>query len=227
MSCRPLLGVLALCALSGVLAGCGVGQPSTAGPTTAPHATASSARGASRRPTKAEALAFARAVNLRAADIPEAVVSHRKDRPDTARTRREFDRCERLVSHPRKLADLSSPTFTRGEELEKEDIGSGVEVVASRRLAAHAIAQLASRTVRDCAAHVLNSQFAGRIVRGAHFGRFTVSRLPVQAPGAAATVGLRISAALMIPISEVSVPFYFDVLAFARGPATWFRRCAR
>ena len=57
-------------------------------------------------------------------------------------------------------------------------------------------------------------------MRGAHFGRFTVSRLPVQAPGAAATVGLRISAALMIPISEVSVPFYFDVLAFARGPAT-------
>src|SRR5439155_23686349 len=28
MSCRPLLGVSALCALSGVLAGCGVGQPS-------------------------------------------------------------------------------------------------------------------------------------------------------------------------------------------------------
>ena len=24
----------------------------------------------------------------------------------------------------------------------------------------------------------------------------------------------------MIPISEVSLPFYFDVLAFARGPAT-------
>jgi hypothetical protein len=208
-----------LCALSGVLAGCGGGRASNAAPRAPTHATASTPRGVSRRPTKAEALAFARAVNLRAADLPGAAVSHRKDRSDTARTRREFDRCERLARHGRKLVDLGSPEFARGEELEKEEIASGVTIVASGRAAAREVALFASRAVRECIVRALSRRFASLIVHGASFEHFRASLLPVRASGAAATIGVRFSTALRIPISEVSVPLYVDLLAFARGPA--------
>ena len=45
-------------------------------------------------PIRAHAVAFARAVNLTAADVPEATVSHGKKRASATGERGELDRCE-------------------------------------------------------------------------------------------------------------------------------------
>jgi hypothetical protein len=222
MSWRLLAGLSLLCALSGALAGCGGGRPSTSVQRPAPtHSSAVPGRNAARRLTKAEAAAFARAVNLTPADVPGAVVSQEKHGSKAGDDRVRLDRCERLLNHvqPHELVHRGSPPLTRGEELEREWIASYVAVVPDVRAAAREVARFGSRNARACIARALSVRFAKTFVHGARFGRFSASSLPVPAPGASATVGVRFSSALMIPVSEVSVPIYIDLLGFARGPA--------
>jgi len=121
--------------------------------------------------------------------------------------------------HGRKPAEFNSAKLTRGQQLETEQIRSYVSVASSGRAADRELALLASRTVSACVARVLSRQFARQTVKGAHWGRASVSPISIPAPGADAAVGIRIGAALSIEYNEVSVPLYVDVVAFALGPA--------
>jgi hypothetical protein len=218
MRWRLLASLSALCALSGLLAACGAKQASGPAPGAATRVKPASTRRAHRRITRAQALTFARAVNLTAADVPEARASRKKERAEDPRERRELERCEPPhYGHP--LAELDSPKLTRGEQLETEEIRSYVGVAPSGRRADRTLALFASGAVRACIARALSRAFARRNVRGARWGRVSVSALSAPAPGADAGVGVRISVALSIEYAEVSVPLYVDVVGFALGPA--------
>ncbi len=209
---------------SGLLVGCGSGNAAPGKPAPAKSAAPASSSTkpvGSPKITRARALVFARAVNLRAADIPGASISRKKEvqrKPTDPGERRELAHCESAVRRVHRLIEAQSPQFTRGEELEKEEIRSYVTVRIDGRQAAPELSPLKSRGVRECVARVLTRRFADRSIREAKWGRFTVAELPVQAPGTDGTIGIRVATTLTLSFSEVSVPIYFDVLGFASGP---------
>jgi hypothetical protein len=159
-------------------------------------------------------------VNLSASDIPGASVEAKRAHTSDARERREYRVCEGFFPKPGdKLAEASSPKLRRGQELEIEQIRSSVTVLSDERAVARQFALLATPGLRKCAARALTRNLDDRPIGEARWGRVTVSRLPVHAPGTSATIGIRVLATLNLPFSEVSVPIYFDVLGFATGPA--------
>jgi len=170
-------------------------------------------------PSRAQALAYAHAVNLNASDIPGASVDAKRAHGATANERREYRACERFIAPSHKLAESSSPKLKRGQELEMEQITSSVEVLSSERAVARQFVLLAMPSLRKCAARALTRNLDDKPLREAHWGHVKVSQLPVKAPGTSATIGIRILATLNLPFSEVSVPIYVDVLGFALGRA--------
>lgn len=225
--CLALAWIAAVCLALSACGGGGDGAGGTASSSSTLAPAAASADGSTKLstadplPSRAQALAFAHAVNLSAGDIPEATVEARRNRTVDARERREYQACERFVGWrtTHTVAEASSPKLKRGQELEIERITSSVTVLGDEQAVARQFATLASTALRKCAARVLTRNLDDKPISNARWGRVTVSRLPVSAPGATATVGIRIVAMLNLPFSEVSVPIYVDVLGFAMGRA--------
>jgi hypothetical protein len=233
---RLSLATLWIAATCALLCACGGGQTHTAsgaarasgGTTRAPDGVAHNAlrtlgaRGDSTPvSSRAQALAFARAVNLTVADIPEASVEKKRTSASNAEEKREYDACETSgdVGDSHKVAEASSPKLRRGQELEIERITSSVTILSDEHALARQFALLASPTLRKCGARALARNLDDRRLRNARWGHVTVSKLPVSAPGTSATAGLRIVADLDLPLSEVTIPFYVDVLGFSIGRA--------
>jgi hypothetical protein len=219
--------IAAACVLLGA---CGSGQRHATGAATraaqggshqAANSVGSAGDAAAATPSRAQALAFAHAVNLSVGDIPEASVEQKHAATATASERHEGQACKRRVGwrNAQTVAEVSSPKLRRGQELEIERITSSVSVLSSERAVAHQFALLASPALRECAARVWTRNLDDRSIRDARWGHVSVSRLPVQAAGASTTFGIRIVANLDLTFSEVSVPIYVDVLGFAIGRA--------
>jgi hypothetical protein len=226
---RPYVGTLLIAAACLVPSACGGGQQAPSGAEHTAQGVAheavsvvGSARDATTgAPSRAQALAFAHAVNLSAGDIPEASVEKKHRAAATASEGREGQACEHRIGwrNPHMIVEASSPKLRRGQELEIERITSSVSVLSSERAVARQFALLASPALRECAARILTRNLADRSIRDARWGHVSVSKLPVQAAGTSATVGIRIVANLDLTFSEVSVPIYVDVLGFAIGRA--------
>jgi hypothetical protein len=165
------------------------------------------------RVTRAQAIAFAHAVNLTAADVPGATASANTERPE-----REAVRCGTL-GREHEVADVKSLKLTRGNGLETEEISSDVTVRTSARLAARNVQATRNASVRACVARVLRRRLARRGFRGVHLGELQLSYLPVSASGSDVSGGIRAVMALSSPQRAISVPIYVDALAFTRGPA--------
>ncbi len=227
-----LAGLLLLCGPGLLVSACGGANgaaASGAAPTRESPVTSRSAFAAATHParppsTHAQALAFARAVNLSVSDIPEASLVKRRHEPSSTREKREYAACERLAPHGHiffaaHLAEVSSPSLKRGQELEIEQIASSVRVLKQERTIASEFAAMQGPAVRACLARALTRNFSEKSVREARWGHFTISKLPIDAPGASATFGIRVTVALTFPFVEVAVPIYVDVLGFSVGPA--------
>jgi hypothetical protein len=174
-----------------------------------------------RAPSHAQALAFVHAVNLTVGDVPEASVEAKRRLSETVSERHEEQACERRPGwgHPHTLAEASSPKLKRGQELEIERITSSVAVLSDERAVVRQFALLATPAVRKCLARVLTHNLDDKQISNARWAHVAVTRLPVRAPGAAATFGIRVVATLEIPFNEVAVPIYVDELGFAIGRA--------
>jgi hypothetical protein len=152
------------------------------------------------------------------ADIPEGRISKKGRRPGTGE-RSESERCVGALLNQHKLADIGSPTFLRGHELETEWIGSDVTVATSAGVADHLLATLQRPDVRHCLARVWTWNLGRTATGNAHWGPVAVYALPVQAPKSNGHIGLRIAMTVKFPANEVTMPAYVDVLGFAWGPA--------
>jgi hypothetical protein len=213
----PAIGLL-LCACAGST---GASTQAQAGSRSATAKTVSAHRASAPAapPSRAQALAFARAVNLTVGDIPEASIETQKAHDSDTGERHALHACERSFPPSHTLAQASSPKLRRGAELEIERVTSSVQVLRGEVEADRQLALLGMAALRECAARALTASLRDKPIRQARWGRVKLSKLHVSAPGASATVGIRILATLNLPFSEVTVPIYVDVLGFAIGHA--------
>jgi hypothetical protein len=162
-------------------------------------------------------LAIARAINLRAADLP-GFTSH----PGGGNGASPFgsqinSTCSGLVGagQHRRTAHAGSPLFMSTSGLRSEEVQSAVEIEHSRRVVRHDLAVGRSKHTRVCIASVLGAlkfteqgtQFTITNVR--------VTPLRVVIPGTNGSFGLRINAA--VSGVSISIPFTIDMIGIAVG----------
>jgi hypothetical protein len=224
---RRMAVILALPAAGALLAACGSsGHVAT---TTVQH-TAATAKGrvadaavepaASRSFNKAQAIAFAHAVNLRGGDVPgfKAASGHGEhETPAEKRLEGELTRCAGGVSRNLQVAEVGSKGFEREGKSGAQHVESGVTVVQTPALAAKELAAVRSERGRICILRFVTMLFKSQRYEGARVGHVSVSSGSPPAPGTTGGFGLRI--ATTITLHRVSIPFYMDLLGFVYGPA--------
>jgi hypothetical protein len=209
--------IILVSALAGALiAGCsGKGQHATTRAGTATRT--SSAAGGASSPTRAQALAFAHAVNLTAADVPglHAAAKREHNSANGRRAERALARCVGLSASGR-LAEAASPNFERAVGIARFDVSSNVTVSQSAAPAAHELAQLRSVRAKGCLKHYLAVLLNGSL-SNATVGPVSIQEGTPPTAGAGAGLGLRISTS--ITVRSIPIPFYLDILGFVSGSA--------
>jgi hypothetical protein len=220
---RQLTAILALLASGVLLGGCGSAshvKPGTgAGAVATPGAHVGGAPGVGGAPpTGAQATAFARAVNLTAADLPGFKVSrerHKRQTPAAMRAKRELARCTGgLGEHG--VLDLSSGSFERQAAALDAHVSSDVGVAPTPAAAAKQLAKIRSAHVRGCLSRYLDLLFNTGTLQGA-FSGVSIAHGEPPAPGTTGSFGWRISGAIIV--RGIRAPFYLDILGFVYGPA--------
>ena len=175
--------------------------------------------------TKSEAVAFARAVNLRLDDLRESRSpgAWRKlgaaPEPESASDLSDarFARCAGL-RRARYVAQLESPQFDKGT------IGARAELVSSKvlvspttELASRPISALGTSRGRTCFRRLAQPTSEGGTVR-LSIDRVSFSPLGQVPPGSGVNVRLA-GAVIGLSRAKRSVRLYFDILVFSIGPA--------
>lgn len=218
---RPIATWLVLAVASSLAAGCGGGSASSDSVTLS----------ASRPITKTQATAYARAVNLHAADLPDMSIISPEGEHTAKPEDGEFERCMRQgFNGHRRIVDIHSATFGWTVAGEFERLSSAVEVQPTAALTALTNAANRSRRGLTCAKRYLTSAFAKKGTDKVRYGPVTVSRLPNPLPGVDGSFEYRFATTVVAgstaneemvdyvtqPIREI--PFYFDTFGFISGP---------
>jgi hypothetical protein len=213
---RQLSVYSVLLATSTLLAACGSSShPAT---TATAHAgtvvQASTAPGASL--TKAQARAFARAVNLRAQDLPGFKVSPPEHEHETSAEKQQghaFLRCVGSVAFKRALFEAGSKDFERQTNTSTESVHSDVEVARTPALAAEELAAAHSEHARACLSNFLQQLLGAQgHTEGGTVGPVSVEVFTPSAPATAGSFGWRISTTFSL--HGIQVPARFDILGF-------------
>jgi hypothetical protein len=230
---RRTIVILALLAAGGLLVACGSGShPSTT--TVAPAAVttrvdavaAAKTSAANRSLTRGQAIAFAHAVNLTAADVPGFKVHSEHEHETVAEKRLEHEmlRCVRaLGSHygilegSHGVVEMGSKEFGRETNTGEESVQSEVTVVRTPALAAKELAAIRSPHVRVCLSHYLDLLFKSHKYHGARVSPVSISQGTPPAPGATGSFAWRITTT--ITLHSVTIPIYIDIFGFVEGPA--------
>jgi len=203
-----------------VLAGCG---GSGHGGESGVSGRGQTSRSEHRSLTRAQALAFARAVNLTAADLP----GFRHGPKHAQETQRE----KRLTEHLRRCAGAGGSAANASGALAEQDSGSfrvqrdvldfavSSEVSVERRaeLAARELAVIRSKRVRDCFARYLDDVLKGESHGGAALKPVSIQAGTPPAPGTSGSFGWRITEPFTI--RGIRLSLYVDILGFVIGPA--------
>jgi len=209
--------ILLVLALDGGLSACG----STPGPARGSHSTGPTATSAAAgsAPTRPQALAFAGAVNLTAADLPGFTSSSGRESktPQEARAERQMLRCTGSLGSGNGLAEVSSKNFELKRDILELGVSSEVSVLQTAALADTQVKAIRSDRVRECF-----TRYLAQLLGDRRFGGATLSPVSIQsgtppAPGTGGSFGWRVTAAL--EVHRVRLPFYMDILGFVYGPA--------
>jgi hypothetical protein len=200
-------------AAAGILgAGCGSSH----------HATVTTTTAAGTAISKAQAAAYAHAVNLLATDIPGAAVRSQEHETGEARAAGvELAHCTGGVNPRLRVANIASARFRIGKKTGSTLVKSSVEVMPSAALAAQNYGALGSARGRACIAHLLSHTLEGVSTGGARFGPSTTSLLPNLLATGKESFGVRVTTTLMgiVRGKQVSLPAYRDVFDVLAGPA--------
>jgi hypothetical protein len=219
---------IALLATGALLGACGRSNPVTVATVTVQAAktgsrtgtTTAPPKGAAGSPTKAQALAFAHAVNLTSADVPGFKASpeqHHQTAVEKQRERELVSCAGGAVIAGEGLASASSPDFKLERGVLDLSVNSEVSVAQTPALATKALAAIRSTHFRECLTHYLDSIFKGESHGGTTVGPISIVQGTPPAPGATGSFGWRITAT--ITARGVKLPFYQDMLGFVYGPA--------
>ncbi len=220
---RQTIILLVLAGAGGLLAACGSNGQPRAHSTTVVH----SGTTRSGPPTRAQALAFAHAVTLTAADVPGFSVSsdHESESAKEKRLERAMLRCagapgtgKGAAGASQGLAQESSKDFNLKHGILSLGVSSEVSVAQTAALARKELAAIRSARVRGCFSHYLDLLFKGqRYGAGASIGHVSIQSGTPPAPGMTGSFGWRVTAALTV--DRIRIPFYLDFLGFVDGPA--------
>ncbi len=220
--------ILLLLAISALLAACASASHPATTAAGARATTRAHARTAAGPLTTAQAIAFARAVNLRATDLPGFRVAPPEHEHETAaekRLEREMLRCAGAPSakaeHAKELAEVKSPELKLEHDGIADSVSSSVGVARTAATTVKELAAIHSAHARACVSHYLDQLFKGKAYQGAHFSPFSIASGTPPAPGTTGSFGWRISATISTTVNthRIAIPFYFDILGFVYGQA--------
>jgi hypothetical protein len=221
---------LSLCAV--LAAGCG-GTDRTGEATTAESGGPSPPASA-----RARATAYAKAVNLRASDVPyfEALEDEAEDDPGReARNDRELRECVGEGGFQKPLAEVSSAEYGTQVPGEALQVSSSVEVAADPAEALRGLRLIRTRRAERCLRRVFVAAAEEEESSTAEVRRVSVSRLDSPAPEIDDGFAFRFTAAVLVhpssseltayrPAAEsgpsAAVKVYADILGFVVGPAS-------
>jgi hypothetical protein len=220
-----LLGLVCSCAL---LAACGKGAYTTASTDSTSTTSAGAAHSGSpdgRSPTHAQALAFAHAVNLTAADVPGFSPAHKLEHesPAEQRLQQQLRGCSgaqgaRALQHTQAtLAEASSPDFELHRGVLALSVSSEVSVAHSSAQAAATLTAIRNPRVRACFSRYLSSLLKSQRYSGASVVGVSIASGTPPAPGTSGGFGWRVTATFAI--RGIRISFYFDILGFVYGPS--------
>jgi hypothetical protein len=225
---RRLTVTVALLGAGWALAACGSGGQVASvtiahAALTPPAATGSThAAGAiAKPPTRRQALAFARAVNLTAADVPGFEASskseHEHETPAEKRLESELKRCAGAPSSKGQLAEVSSKEFGREDKDAIQSVHSSVSVQQTAALAAKELAAVRSARGRECLKRYVDLLFKSQKYEGASVSPVSISPGSPSAPGTTGSFAWRIKTA--VTFRGARIPFSMDFVGFVYGPA--------
>jgi hypothetical protein len=224
---RRLAATVVLLSAGWSLAACGGGgQAASAtvarGAATTPTTSGAHVFGAiAKALTKRQALVFARAVNLTAADVPGFKASskheHEHETPAEKRLEGELTRCAGAPSSKDQLAEASSEEFGREDQSAVQSVRSSVSVVRTAALAATELAAIRSARGRACLSRYVDLLFKSQKYSGASVGPVSIAPGSPSAPGTTGGFAWRIQTA--ITFRGVRIPFFMDIAGFVYGPA--------
>ena len=168
--------------------------------------------------TVARAKAFAAKVNLTAADVPGFTgATHQQTAADRQNVA-QLARCAGAVDPSRRIVDVHSENFTRGSDLQTQEVASSVDVLPSAGLAKEDFAKVTAASARPCiSAYVAHSLASSATNSNITFGTAAVSALTPPQGSGDNSFGFRFA----IPLSSgtTKVTFYTDLLFHRAGPA--------
>ncbi len=172
--------------------------------------------------TKALVKAYAHAVNLQAADLPNMRITKGERHDTIKRIDRALARCLGDTAPRKSIAAIQSTTFTSETEgeYEYELIGSDIEAQPSETIAAEYDTHLRSAHGRDCLTRFIAMALA-KNPEGIGYAPPKVTRLPAPLPAGNGSFGYRFKTAIVsMPESNVRVhfPITVDAFGFADGP---------
>ncbi|HWX74207.1 MAG TPA: hypothetical protein VNZ05_02810 [Solirubrobacteraceae bacterium] len=183
------------------------------------HATAPGEHSAGSSPSPAQASAFARSVNLTAADVPGFAASstHEGETAQEKRLEVRLRRCAGAVGSGDALAQQQSPSFKLRRDVLELTVSSEVTVARTQASAAGELAAIRSPRVRSCFSRYLYSLLRTQRNRDTHLSPVTIVSGTPPAPGANGSFGWRITASFSVAQAKLSL--YVDILGFVRGTA--------
>ncbi|HTA36831.1 MAG TPA: hypothetical protein VK761_08965 [Solirubrobacteraceae bacterium] len=221
---RAPIALVALVLGASLLAACGKSSLNTSA---AARSTTRAARSRSNgsphsgTPTRADALAFARAVNLTQADVPGFTATE-KHASSSARERaleRQMLSCTGLSGGggSQSIVEQSSKDFRLKRQIVDLSVSSEVSVAASAAAAARGLKALRSAHIRGCFSSYLTHVLQGEHVAGATPGRVSIQSGTPPAPGTSGSFGWRVTATFVV--HQIKLPIYLDFLGFVDGPS--------
>jgi hypothetical protein len=216
MGSRLLWPGAARCAIllaAGLLAGCGGAGASVVGvnpPASGPV-------------TKAQAVAYAHAVNLQAGDLPGFTSSgSESEARKPGRLALEEIRCSDGVSPARRIAQMESTGFSAGRAFYGKIMRSTVEVWPTPALVASNNSPSHKSRARACFVRFLkalhkrtNRERKGRM----QIGPFTINTVPNPLPGVGHSFLTTINETRLLRTGAIRAHIYRDILGFTTGPA--------
>jgi len=233
---RRMAAISVLLASGGLLTGCGSGGHAASSTTARAGASAGGAAGtrtkaapapgargapagAGRTLAKAQAMAFARAVNLRPADVPGFRASSEHERKTAAEKRLEPElrRCLGSSAETKGLVESSSKGFERAAGIASQSVSSEVTVAQAPAVVDKELATIRGGHLPACLSHYFDLLLESQNIHGASIGPVSTKQGSPPAPGMTGSFGLRFTTT--VTVSRVRIPFSIDILGFVDGPA--------
>ncbi len=181
-------------------------------------------------PTRGQAIAYARAVNLRSYDLSGAVQLGGEQPLHDRSYWNASARCAPALSTARAVATIRSPLFAYASRRRYEEVYSTVAVLPSDTLASRYLTALASARAEQCIAERDRTRLFlfTPSSRALHVGRFGLTRLPTPMPpsyrGTAPYRALALRIAFDIDYTtrrgrRTRLPAYAQAFVFVDGPA--------